>query len=223
MPMLDLTLDELLTTTRAVRKRLDLSRPLEMNLIRECLEIAMQAPTGSNAQRAHFVVVTDAEKKKALGDLYRKGYEKYRTMPIAIGTLYPDDPVRSVEQRRAGNSAEYLVEHMHEVPVLVIPCLQQWEQLPGAPFNDNASTWGSLHPMTWNFMLACRARGLATCWTTLVQIFFEKEAAALLRIPYDSVRQGAMIPVAHTLGTTFRPKRIEPLDKFLHVNGWQGK
>ena len=207
MSTLNLTPDELLTTTRAVRKRLDLNRPVDMKLIRECLE-------------SHLVVVTDPEKKQALGDLYRSAYERYRKLPIAIGTLYPDDPVRSAEQRRAGASAEYLVEHMHEVPVLVVPCVQQWPQMADAPFRDNVGTWACLLPMVWSFMLACRARGLGTSWTSIAQAFHEQEVAQVLGIPHESVRQGAMIPVAHTIGTEFKPKRTEPVDDFLHVNNW---
>ena len=222
MPKLNLTPDELLTTTRAVRKRLDLKRPVDLSLIRECLEIAMQAPSGSNVHRSHFLVVTDPEKKQALGDLYRSAYEQYRTLPIAIGHAYPDDPVRDAEQKRAKVSAEFLVEHMHEVPVLVIPCVQQWPQMADAPFRDNVGTWACLLPMVWSFMLACRARGLGTSWTSIAQTFHEEEIAKVLGLPDDgSVRQGAMIPVAHTIGTVFKPKRTEPLDDFLHINGWK--
>ena len=220
MPMLNLTPDELLTTTRAVRKRLDLTRPVEMEVIRECLQVALQAPSGSNVQRSHFIVVTDPEKKRALADLYRSAYEQYRKLPIAMGTLYQDDPTRGPEQLRSGASGEYLVEHMHEVPVLMVPCIEQWPQMADAPFRDNASTWGCLLPAVWNFMLACRSRGLGTCWTTIAQVFHEQDVAQVLGIPYESVRQGAMIPVAYTLGTGFKPKRAEPLDDFLHVNGW---
>ncbi len=212
-PTLNLTPDELLTTTRAVRKRLDLTRPVEREVIEACLRIAQQAPTGSNRQDWHFVVVTDAAKRAGLADLYRRRYYAYRT---AAPTTY-DDPNRQVAQNRVRSSADYLAEHLHEVPVHVIPCLAR--RTDGLPVTGQAGAWGSVAPATWSFMLAARARGLGTAWTTL-HLPHEREAAELLGIPYDRVMQTALIPVAYTLGTDFKPARREPLETIVHWEGW---
>ena len=208
MPLLDLTPDQLLSTTRAVRKRLDFTRPVESELIRECIELAVQAPTGSNSQRWHFVVVTDAEKCRALAEFYRQGWNAaYGSDAARSQRRAPQNPELARTQERVLSSAEYLAEHMHEVPVLVVPSAAQ------------AGMWGSILPAVWSFMLAARARGLGTSWTTL-HLLHEQEAAQVLGIPYEKVTQAAMIPVAHTLGTDFKPGPRRPLDQILHWNEW---
>jgi nitroreductase len=214
LSILDLSPDQLLSTTRAVRKRLDLSRPVEQEVIRECIELATQAPTGSNSQQWHFVVVTDAEKRKALGDLYRKSWATYSKQRAQI-----QDPQQARIMERVRNSSEYLAEHYHEVPVHVIPCIKG--RLDGGSANTArmASVWGSILPAVWSFMLAARARGLGTAWTTL-HLVYEKEAAEALGIPYNEVTQAALIPVAYTLGTDFKPGPRKPLDDILHWNEW---
>ena len=217
MGLLDLTPDQILTTTRSVRKRLDFSRPVEPEVIRECLEIAMQAPTGGNSQQWHFVIVTDAEKRKALADIYRRGYAPYRASQPVPTKLYAKNPQRAQTQERVANSADYLAEHMHEVPVHFIPCIRG--RMEGQPSIAQAGTWGSILPAVWSFMLAARARGLGTAWTTL-HLTFEQEAAEVLGIPYAKFTQAALIPVAYTLGTDFKPAPREPLDKVLHWNEW---
>lgn len=217
MALLDLTPDELLTTTRAVRKRLDFSRPVEPEIIRQCLEIALQAPSGSNRQRWHFMVVTDPLKRMALGDLYRRGYYEYRDGPGAAGKLFADQVERHKVQKRVMTSVDYLAEHMHEAPVLLLPCFSG--RPDGWPASDQASPWGSIIPATWSFMLAARARGLGTAWTTL-HLDYEKEAAEVLGIPYAEVTQVALIPVAYTLGTAFKPAARESLDSVLHWDQW---
>jgi nitroreductase len=215
MPLLDLTPDEVLTTTRSVRKRLDFSRPVEPEVIRECLEIALQAPTGGNSQRWHFVVVTDAEKRQALGDIYRRGWAVYRGS--AAGSARIDDSPRGQTLQRVIDSSEYLAEHIHKAPVLVIPCIRG--RLEGKPVFEQAGTWGSIIPAAWSFMLAARARGLGTTWTT-VHLFFEQDAAQALGIPYAKFTQAALIPVAYTKGTDFSPAPREPLDTVVHWNQW---
>jgi nitroreductase len=214
---LDLTPDQLLTTTRSVRKRLDLTRPVEPELLRECLEIAVQAPTGGNSQTWSFVVVTDPAKRQALGDIYRRGYEVYRqlTAPVAARTL--QDPNRGPQQQRVISSSDYLAEHFHEVPAMLIPCIRG--RMDGKPALEQAGTWGSILPAVWNFMLAARARGLGTVWTT-IHLFFEQDAAQVLGIPYEKVMQTALIPIAHTVGTDFAPAKREPLDKVVHWEQW---
>jgi nitroreductase len=217
MPKLDLTPDQLLTTTRAVRKRLDFSRPVEMEVIRECLEIAVQAPTGANSQTWSFVVVTDAEKRKALGDIYRKGWSVYRNMPTGGRRDLPRNPERLQTLKRIIDSSEYLAEHIHEAPVLLLPCVAG--RTDNAPVVAQSGQWGSILPAVWSFMLAARERALGTALTT-VHLFYEQEAAELLGIPYEKIMQVALVPVAYTLGTKFAPAKREPLDAVLHVNGW---
>lgn len=215
MPLLDLTPDQLLSTTRSVRKRLDFSRPVEPEILRECLELAVQAPTGSNSQGWHFVIVTDPEKRFAIAEFYRQSFARYRQNPPA-GRAADDSP-RGQTQKRVTDSADYLAAHLHEVPVFVIPCLRG--RLDGLPSNVQAGAWGSILPAVWSFMLAARARGLGTVWTTL-HLPYERETAEILGIPYDKFMQAALIPVAYTLGTDFKPAPREPLDSILHWNNW---
>ncbi len=215
---LDLDPDQLLSTTRAVRKRLDLSRPVSMDLVRECIELAFQAPTGSNAQGWHFVVVSDAGKRAALASLYEKAWSGYAAMPQSAANVHGDDPTMAQTQERVMASAEYLAHHLAKVPVHVIPCVAgRVEAIPAVI--AQASTYGSILPAVWSFMLAARARGLGTCWTTL-HLMHEQEAAEVLGIPFDEVTQVALIPVAHTIGTEFKPGPRKPLDGMLHLEGW---
>jgi nitroreductase len=211
---LDLTPDQLLTTTRSVRKRLDLTRPVEREVIEECLEIALQAPTGSNMQTWHWVVVTDDDKKRALADMYRKSFEPYAAGP---GREYPVGDPRAEHKDAVRSSAMYLSDHFHEVPAMVIPCADG--RIDGADSWIQASYWGSLLPAVWSFMLALRSRGLGSAWTTL-HLPSEKEAAELLGIPYDRVSQAGLFPVAYTKGTDFKPASRLPLSEVLHWNEW---
>ncbi|MFD7153977.1 nitroreductase family protein [Kribbella sp. NPDC059898] len=211
---LDLSPDELLTTTRTVRKRLDLERPVPMEVIRECLEIALQAPSGSNRQTWHWVVITDAEKRAAVGEYYRRAVEQYLAGPGAAGKLHAEDPERGPVQRRVGDSVAYLGERMGKVPVLVMPCLQA----KNLPAGNQSGLWGSILPSAWSFMLAARARGLGTAWTTL-HLTYEQEVQELLGLPED-IRQTVLIPTAYSIGTSFKPAPRQPLDDVLHVDGW---
>jgi nitroreductase len=218
MSQLNLTPDQVLTTTRSVRKRLDFTRPVEPEVIRECLEIALQAPSGSNSQQWHFIVVTDADKRLALAELYRKSFSAYRAQRAAAAARRPvTNAQRAATQERITDSADYLAEHLHEVPVHLIPCITG--RFDGLPGNQQAGAWGSILPATWSFMLAARARGLGTAWTTL-HLPYEKEAAEVLGIPYEKITQAALIPVAYTLGTDFSPAAREPLDTVLHWDKW---
>jgi nitroreductase len=217
-PILSLDTDELLSTTRSVRKRLDLTRPVEPELIRECIELAAQAPTGGNNQGWHFVVVTDEAKRAKLAEWYAAAFAVMYGNPDAlIANLPPEDPDYAAATKRVISSAQYLADHLAEVPVHVIPCIEgRTESLPVA---WQAAIWGSLIPAAWSFMLAARARGLGTCYTTL-HLTEEKAAAELLGIP-DHVMQGALIPVAHTLGgTEFKPGARRDLDRIVHTDGW---
>jgi nitroreductase len=193
---------------------------VERTIIEECLAIAQQAPTGSNLQNWHFVVITDPATRQALADLYRQGLAIYETLPLAAGNLTFDDPQRMAQQARVMASIRYLGAHLHEVPVLVIPCLQA----PGGrcerqPVALQASWWSSIAQAGWSFMLAARARGLGTTWTTL-HLLFEDEAAQVLKLPYTEVNQAGLIPVAYTRGTRFQPARRAPLKTMVHWETW---
>src|SRR5919205_1162782 len=173
---LDLTPDELLSTTRAVRKRLDLERPVEREVLEECLHLAQQAPTASYSQNWHFVVVTDAVKRAALGELWRQVAYPY----LSRGGE------RSGQLSRIGDAVVHLAEHIHEVPVHVIPCVLGRYEGKSNPLV--ASMFGSIIPAAWSFMLAARARGLGTVWTTF-HLMHEQKAAELLGIPFQAVMQ----------------------------------
>jgi nitroreductase len=214
-----LTPDELLTTTRAVRKRLDLTRPVKREVIEECLAIAQQAPTASNLQNWHFVVVTNPSKRAALAALYRKSWGIYLTLLSAIPNFTFDDSTRNATQTRIYASAQYLVNHLHEVPVHVIPCILG--RTEGQSIIMQSAQWGTIAPAAWSFMLAARARGLGTCWTSF-HLLFEEEAAKILGIPYAEIMQACLIPVAYTKGTEFKPGPREPLQSMVHWDTWCG-
>lgn len=221
MTLLNLTPDQLLTTTRSVRKRLDFSRPVEPELLKECLEIAVQAPTGGNRQHWHFVVVTDRQQIQFLGEIYRKGwaiYTKERAEEAAaMAQSKRMTPERIATLTRVADSANYLAEHMHEVPAMLIPC--GYGRIDNVPSAAQAGYWGSILPAVWSFMLAARARGLGTCWTT-IHLYYEQEAAQVLGIPYEKVAQAALIPVAHTLGDEFKPAPRVSMDEIVHWEHW---
>ena len=218
MRTLDLTPDELLTTTRAVRKRLDLNRPVEREIIQECISIAQQAPTGGNKQDWHFVVVTDQGLRAGLGRLYRKGSEEYFSAPApAKGTASQDSKHRIPTQARVRDSAAFLAEHIDEVPVHVIPCISG--RTDGWSAGTQAGKWASIIPAAWSFMLAARARGLGTTITTF-HLRYEEKAARLLGIPFKEVMQAALMPVAYTKSVDFKPAQREPVERMIHWDRW---
>lgn len=217
MATLNLTAEEVLTTTRSVRKRLDFSRAVDAQLIRECLEIAMQAPTGSNAQGWHFVVVTDPAKRQGLAELYRRGWALYTSAPRDFEKLAQTRPDYAATMQRVVSSSQYLADHMQDAPVHVIPCVHGRPE--GLSAGMQASLFGSILPAAWSFMLAARDRGLGSAWTSL-HLLFERDAAELLGIPYEKITQAALLPVAYTVGTDFKPAPREPLENVLHWNGW---
>lgn len=211
--VLPLTPDELLTTTRSVRKRLDLDRPVPLEVVRECLEIALQAPSGSNAQGWHFVVVTDPELRARIGEYYQRSYSAYRERAGQGWDALTEE--RQAVQGRVRSSSDHLADVMGRVPVLVLACITAGDDLPAA---NQAGLWGSILPAAWSFQLAARARGLGTAWTTL-HLKYEKEVAELLGMP-SNVRQGVLLPTAYFTGDTFRPAKREPLDTVVHVDRW---
>ena len=213
MQTLPLTPDELLTTTRSVRRRLDLTRSVPLELVRECLEIALQAPTGSNRQGWHWLVVADPDLRRGIGEYYRRSFEAYRDGARQAAAAF-DDPRRRAVAERVTSSAEFLAEHLGDVPVLVLACIAA-EQLPAG---NQAGLWGSLLPAAWSYQLAARARGLGSAWTTL-HLRYEREVSELLGIP-PHVRHGVLLPTAYYTGETFRPASREPLDRVLHLDRW---
>jgi nitroreductase len=208
--LLDLSPDELLATTRSVRKRLDLTRPVEREVLAECLRLAQQAPTASYAQNWHFVVVTDQQRRAALGELWRDGAGSYLRRQAAAAAA--DERLA-----RISDAVRYLADHLHQVPVHVIPCVDG--RTDRAPVGAQASRWGSIIPAAWSFMLAARARGLGTVLTTF-HLRHEREAAELLGVPFGKVMQAALIPVAYSVGTDFRPAARHPLDTMVHWDRW---
>jgi nitroreductase len=211
------TCDWLLTTTRSVRKRLDLARPVEPAVVRRCLEIAMQAPTGSNMQQWHWLVVTDAAQRAALAAIYRRAFNgAFEEYIDNLGRSLPAGDRRAEQLPRVADSARYLAEHLHEVPVHVVPVVEGRVEHLGVV--SQASTYGSILPAVWSFMLALRARGLGSAWTTL-HLVWEQDAAAVLEIP-DGFTQTALIPVAYYTGTEFKPARRLDADRFVHRDRW---
>jgi nitroreductase len=187
--------DRLLSTTRAVRKRLDLKKPVERSVLLDCIRLSMQAPTGSNSQSWRWMVVTDAAKRAELARLYREVGDQYLEMART------NVPSGDAQTRRVYDSAFWLKDHLHEVPVHVIPCVVG--RVPAAaPIGMYASVFGSIFPAVWSFQLALRSRGLGSALTTL-HLFREQEAAKILGIP-ENVMQVALLPVAYTVGTDFK-------------------
>jgi nitroreductase len=214
MSVFDLSVtDALLSTTRAVRKRLDLERPVPKEVIRECLELTLQAPTGSNRQGWRWIVVTEAETRGALAEIYRKGTGSY------LDDAHRDAVAAGAAQdARVFESARYLAEHLQDVPVHVIPCIRV-DHLPAdPPPRVWAGVMGSIMPAVWSFQLALRARGLGSALTTL-HLGYADEAAALLGIP-DGIMQAGLLPVAYTIGTDFKPAKRPPLDEITHWERW---
>jgi nitroreductase len=207
--------DRLLTSTRSVRKRLDLTRPVPRETVLECLELALQAPTGGNTQRWRWMVIDDPDLRMGLADLYRRTWEPYikaRREEIAASGHGPNEAVI--------DSSSYLAEHLHEVPVHVIPIAL--DRLPdGTDQGTVSGYYGSILPAAWSFMLALRSRGLGSAWTTL-HLGYEKEAAALLGIP-DTVTQVALLPVAYTIGDEFKPAKRKPAPEVTYWNQWGQK
>lgn len=219
--MLRLSADELLTTTRAVRKRLDFDRPVDPKLITECLGIALQAPSGGNRQDWQWMVVTDPAKKTALAELYRRSWAAYVKSDFFPTSAPPHhDPVVQASFDRIADSAQYLADNLERAPVFLIPCLAV-RRVDRPSWGGAASRLGSVIQASWSFMLAARERGLGTCWTTL-HLAYEQPAAEVLGIPYEQCTQVALIPIAHTIGTDFRAGIRKPMSEVLHWDAWGG-
>lgn len=206
------TVDHLLTTTRAVRKRIDLTRPVEPEVVEECLELACQAPSGGNNQRWRWVMVTDAEKKRRVADLYATSFHRYIEPKKAL--LKPED----LRGHRMIKSATHLADHMADMPLLVIPCTLDQLSLD-ANAEARASLYGGIFPAIWSFQLALRSRGLGSSLTTL-HLDYEREIGDVLGIP-DTVTQAALLPVGYFTGDDFRPAPRRPSGEITYWNTWK--
>ena len=217
--LLDLTPDQLLSTTRAVRRRLDLTRPVPDDVIRECVAAALQAPAASNSPTVGFVVVRDEATRKALGEIYRQCYDVYRTMDgVYIRTIDKGSAEANAQQARSADSADHLGQHMGDVPVLVVPYTEGL-RVDGAPAMMAASVLANVLPAMWSFMLAARARGLGTAWTT-VHLMQEQAVAELLGMPFATTQQVCLSPLAYTIGTEFHPADRPEAESVIHWDRW---
>ncbi|MBW8825953.1 MAG: nitroreductase family protein [Acidobacteria bacterium] len=215
--LLPLTVEEVLTTTRSVRKRLDLERPVEHEVIEQCLRIAMQTPSGSNRQAWQWLFIEDPAIKQKLADIYRKQFDvTYRVTPVGAY----DDPKTQAQAVRRRESAVWLADHFEDVPLIMIPC--QAGRVDGAGVGEQAGFWGSLLPAVWNFMLALRTRGLGSAWVTmnLARPEGERETAEVLGIPYETYTQAGMFPIGYTKGTDFKPIPTPEVSAVLHWDRW---
>lgn len=206
----------IMTTTRSVRKRLDFERPVDPAIIEECLELAIQAPTGSNQQGWHFVVVTEDEPKKVVADAYRRAFSFYAKNIVPGLPSRAADDLRTQQVGKLTESAIYLAGHLEKAPVMVIPCVEG--RFENQPVFAQAAHYGSILPAAWSLMLALRSKGLGTTWTTL-HLMFEKEVAAALNIP-DDVTQTCLFPIAYTKGLDFKPAQRIPAKQVTSWNRW---
>jgi nitroreductase len=208
---------ELLATTRAVRRRLDFDRPVDRDVLRACVTLALQAPSGSNRFPIQFVIVLDEDRRQALGDAYRKAYAVYRQSEGYIGNVDKGDAAANAQQQRTARSADHLAEHFHRAPAIVLAC--GLGRTDGRPAHRLTNLMASVHPPMWSFMLAARLHGLGTCWTG-ISLLEEEATAAAVGIPLERVTIGAVTPVAHTLGTAFRPAPRPDPDDVIHWDAW---
>jgi nitroreductase len=216
---LHLTADQVLTTTRAVRKRLDFDRDVSDDVIRDCIDVALQAPSGSNNPTMGFVVVKDAAKREAIGEVYKQCFAIYSSMDgVYIGSIDKGSDEGNAQQQRSTTSAAYLGENMAKAPAIVIGC-HVGNRLDGVPAMMASSMLSNILPAMWSFMLAARERGLGTAWTTM-HLMMEQQVADILGIPFDSVQQACLTPLAYTIGTDFKPTMRPPADSVIHWDGW---
>lgn len=214
----EISAHELITTTRAVRLRLDLERPVSSELLEACVADALQAPQGSNLMRTEFVVVRDRDKVAQLGTIYREEFDGfYRTSEVGLFNRQDSDPVHAAQSRRTRDSAEHLAEVMDRVPAIVIPCLTP--RLEGGALLAAKHRLATVYPTVWNFMLSARLRGLGTCWTGMT-LGREADVAEITGIDPDAVEQVCMIPVAHHTGERFKPAWRPPAADFIHWDTW---
>jgi nitroreductase len=212
-----LSAEELLTTTRAVRRRLDFSRPIPRELLRDCVEIALQAPSASNRWSVQFVIVTEGERRRELGDAYREAYAAYKGSRGYIGKVDKGDDALNAQQQRTTGSAEHLAENFHRAPAIVLACSRG--RVDGQPAFRAINLAASVQPAMWSFMLAARLHGLGTCWTS-VSLWDEPRTAEIVGIPDGEVTICGVTPVAYTIGTAFKPALRPDPEEVIHWEVW---
>ena len=210
MPIDVANADLLLSTTRSVRKRLDFERPVEREVLLECLQLAVQAPTASNRQTWRWVIVTDPDLRLKVADYYREAALPY------LGESLAAAETDGGQDKRVFDSAMYLARNLEQAPAFVIPCIA--EDLDDKDQTGTIVALGSIVQAGWSFQLALRARGLGSTWTTL-HLRYAAEVADLLGIP-DGVTQVALIPVAYTKGTDFKPAQRPPVTEITYWDRW---
>lgn len=203
--------DLLLSTTRSVRKRLDFDRPVEREVVLECLRLAVQAPTASNRQTWRWMIVTEPDLKAKIADYYREAALPYLRESHATAAAGDD-----AQGERIFDSAMYLAENLEKVPAFVIPCIE--EDLGEKDRGAAIVAMGSIVQAAWSFQLALRARGLGSTWTTL-HLHRAKSVAELLGIP-AGVTQVSLIPIAYTKGLDFKPAKRPPVEEITHWDCW---
>lgn len=211
------TVEKLLTTTRSVRKRLDLTRDVPLDVVKRCLETAIQAPTGSNSQTWKFVLIKDAEKRAKIAELYSRSFQLYAKESAASAPKLESSDPRSERMMRVVNSAVYLSQNFAKVPLFILTCLEG--RVEKESVLSQASFYGSILPATWSLMLALRAEGLGSAWTTL-HLRYEEEAAEILGIPM-SYTQACLLPVAYFTGTDFLPAKRVPVEQLTYLDTWE--
>lgn len=215
MDRLNLSADDLLSTTRSVRKRLDLERPVARETVEECLELAFQAPNGSNMNTWRWIVVDDRDLVAQMADIYRGGIDDFvATLGGKVGENYAGASVpgfAAIDQ-----SVDHLRQNMHRVPALLLPLMAG--RVEGGNAFSQGSAYGSIIQATWSFFLALRERGMGSAWTT-AHLWREKEMAELLGVPYEHYTQIGLFPIAYTMGTDFRPAYRKA---FAEVASWNG-
>jgi nitroreductase len=205
-------IDHLLSTTRAVRRQLDLERPVPRAVVEECLQLAIYAPNATNAQSWRWLVVTDRELREQIGAVYRD-------LLLPISTRLRDERLASgdTDGLRHSNSVLHLAEHLGEVPVLVIPCVERTIDLH-ANLAEVSGVFGSIYPAVWSFQLALRSRGLGSVFTN-AHLLRAEEIAGILGIP-SGVTQTCLIPVAYTKRPDFSPPPRRPLADVVRWDRW---
>lgn len=201
------SVDAALTTTRSVRLRLDLERPVDNEIILDCIDIAEQAPSGGNQGSRRWIVVRDPAMKDKLAALYMEAAGKWmiESRDKTAGTGHPNEKVMA--------SAAYLAEHLAEVPAIVIPTIIGVHDGSGRP-----GLFDSVIQSAWSFCVALRARGLGTAWTTAI-LSRTDEVREILGIP-DGMTEIAMLPVAWTRGTEFKPAPRFPAREITYFDGF---
>jgi nitroreductase len=205
-------IDRVLTTTKSVRRRLDLSRPVDRDVVIDCIRLASYAPNASNAQEWRWLVVDDPDLRRQVGEAYRRVTVGPVTDMLNAKLAAGDEP-----GARISRSILYLADHMGEVPILVIPCFH-FKPDAGTPLPQISRMFASTYPAVWSFQLALRSRGLGSVLTT-AHTLDEEGMGKVLGIP-GGWTQTCLIPVAYTVGLDFTPSPRRPVEEFIGWNGW---